>query len=886
MAAREINIDDFVDYASEYKAAIKDAKITGDQLIGRCPFHDDNKDSFSADIKTGKCHCFAGCIDGNFISFYAKLNDTDTKTAYKDILGKYGKLEEAKKSKKPKFEELTVKEYALSKGFGKDNEDFLRNTCRILDGKDRDGTRYVKMPYYNEDGKAEVFRKRYGNKEFRWSQGSSGKLILYGAWRLPEIRNGAKWLILVEGESDTQSLWYMQIPALGVPGASNFKAPMVEALNGLDVYIHVEPDQGGKTFFEKVCRILKDNNFTGRLFSWSCQQFGVKDPSELFMKEGKAEAYSKITRAKDDAKLINFDNLAELIPEAVKGAPVHLRQPDGWMFTDHGISHIDEKTAIPRVVCRTPILLTKRLRSLETGEEKIEVAFKRDDVWHKAIFPRSTVFTSRSIIQLADLGATVTSENAKYVIKFLEALEAENIDIIDKAESASTFGWHTRGRFMPGHADDITLDVEPSLRSWATAYHSNGTLEEWVAMIRPHRERLRFRFILASAFAAPLLRILSQRIFLIYNWCNSRGGKTAALKAALSVWGDPERLMANFNATQVALERMAGFYNDLPIGIDERQLAGNKQETLEKIVYMLASGTGRARGSKAGGLQMLSTWRTVAIMTGEEPLTTETSQTGISTRILELYGEPFDNEMDASRMHQATMQHYGHAGNEFIDRLIETDEKNLLEIYGKITDTIYKLANGASGSHIAGIAAVALADLMIDTWIFNDGERTDKLAYSDESWNKAIEMAKMVIDEQASNVSDVNENAAQYVNEWILSNQSQFNERAITCYGTIDDEKAYIFTSILNQVLRKAGYSPRKTIKYLAEQGIIATTTESNGKKVYSVVKKYAGQPSRFVEFDLAKYNQLFESCKTAPSASDDGFYEVSKDEQCELPFK
>ena len=472
------------------------------------------------------------------------------------------------------------------------------------------------------------------------------------------------------------------------------------------------------------------------------------------------------------------------------------------------------------------------------------------------------------------------------MIKFLEALEAENIDIIDKAESASTFGWHTRGRFMPGHADDITLDVEPSLRSWATAYHSNGTLEEWVAMIRPHRERLRFRFILASAFAAPLLRILSQRIFLIYNWCNSRGGKTAALKAALSVWGDPERLMANFNATQVALERMAGFYNDLPIGIDERQLAGNKQETLEKIVYMLASGTGRARGSKAGGLQMLSTWRTVAIMTGEEPLTTETSQTGISTRILELYGEPFDNEMDASRMHQATMQHYGHAGNEFIDRLIETDEKNLLEIYGKITDTIYKLANGASGSHIAGIAAVALADLMIDTWIFNDGERTDKLAYSDESWNKVIEMAKMVIDEQASSVSDVNENAAQFVNEWILSNQSQFNERAITCYGTIDDEKAYIFTSILNQVLRKAGYSPRKTIKYLAEQGIIATTTESNGKKVYSVVKKYAGQPSRFVEFDLAKYNQLFESCKSASDVSDDGFYEVSKDEQCELPFK
>ena len=30
--------------------------------------------------------------------------------------------------------------------------------------------------------------------------------------------------ILVEGESDTQTLWYLGLPALGVAGASNFKA--------------------------------------------------------------------------------------------------------------------------------------------------------------------------------------------------------------------------------------------------------------------------------------------------------------------------------------------------------------------------------------------------------------------------------------------------------------------------------------------------------------------------------------------------------------------------------------------------------------------------------------------------------------------------------------
>lgn len=49
----------------------------------------------------------------------------------------------------------------------------------------------------------------------------------------------------------------------------------------------------------------------------------------------------------------------------------------------------------------------------------------------------------------------------------------------------------------------------------------------------PHRQRNKFRFIMAASFAAPLLRITQQRIFFVYNWGGGKGGKTAALKAAL-----------------------------------------------------------------------------------------------------------------------------------------------------------------------------------------------------------------------------------------------------------------------------------------------------------------------------------------------------------------
>lgn len=888
--AEQINIDDFVDYAAEYKSVLKDAKITGDRIMGKCPFHDDKKDSFTADLKTGKCHCFTGCIDGNFVTFWAKYRSINTKEAYKEILNNYGKLEEPKpkeKKKPPQLKEFTLPEYAFQKRL---TEDFLKETCKATTDRDgRSGVRWVRFPYLDENGKEIVFRKRYGDKEFRWNKGSSGKLILYGLWRLNKIRD-AGYTLLVEGESDTQTLWFLKYPALGVPGASNFKERMVKDLEGLKVYIHVEPDKGGETFLEKVCRILHENDFTGEVYTWSCKQFSVKDPSELFMTVGEDEARKKIGKAIKNAEKIDLDDITDIVPEAISGAPVNLRQPEGWLYSEKGISHIDEKKMIPTMVCRTPIILTQRLKSLESGEEKIEIAFKRDGKWQTAIYPRSTVFTSRSITALADLGCTITSENAKQVVKFLEGLEAENIDIITKADSTSTFGWQTQGRFLPGHGDDIVLDIEPSLRGWANAYHESGTMDEWLNMIRPHRERDKFRFILAAAFAAPLLRIISQRIFLVYNWGGSKGGKTAALKAALSVWGDPERLMVNFNATQVALERMAGFYNDLPLGIDERQLAGNKQESLEKIVYMLASGTGRARGSKGGGLQALNTWRTVALATGEEPLSTETTQTGVSTRVLEIYGGPFLDEKSASLMHQQTSQIYGHAGKAYIDHLIETDEKSISENYDKMLEEIYKIANGTSGSHIAGISAVALADAMIDTWIFSEGQQAVSVSDSgkkvlsirDSSWKRAVEMAETIIREQLSaGIMDVNENATQFIVDWIISNRYQFGEKAMgTCLGTISNQqdKAYIFPSLLNQALSKAGYSPRKTLKYLADENIITSSAKPNGGKVYSVTKWFDGRVCRFVEFDLGRFTKRKdplnedEAAAAMENAEDDGF--------------
>ena len=865
MAVREnVDLDRVVDYRAEYTAVIEKYQIAGDNLVGLCPFHRDKQNSFSVDLKTGQWHCFSEDEGGNFITFWAKYHGCDTKQAYKEILEKYGVAQDKPKPKQagsdgPNLGPYSVEQYSFDKRLP---VDFLTETCRVTTKKERAGLTCLQIPYFSEDGQQAAVRKRYGKKEFRWQRGSAGKICLYGEWRLPEIRK-VGWAILVEGESDTQSLWYMGLPAIGVAGASMFKSYQAAVIQGLKLYIHKEPDGGGETFTSKLFRGLKEGGFTGEIYLWSCDRLGTKDPSDLYIKHGKEEAAQLIKEALKGAERIDLE--AQLTPEAIEGAPINLRQPEGWIYSEKGISAIDQKTYTPVGVCRTPIILTQRLKSLETGDEKIEVAFKRDGQWQTAIYPRSTIFSSRSITTLADLGCTVTSENAKRVVSFLGALEAENIDLIPKNDATSTFGWQPGKRFLPGHDDGLTLDIDPSQRGMAAAYCKNGTMERWVEHMAPHRGRMKFRFILAAGFAAPLLRIVKQRIFFVYNWGGSKGGKTAALKAALSAWGDPERLMVSFNATQVGLERTAAFYCDLPLGIDERQLAGNNQGALEKIVYMIASGTGKIRGSKGGGLQTIHQWRTVALATGEEPLSTETTQTGVSTRVLEIYGGPFDNEADAALMHQQSATDCGWAGPAFIEKILQMDERRIVELYEEMQNYVRTVSEGKNGSHIAGIAAVALADALIDTWFFG-GEWA-------VSWASAKQMASdILVNQVESNATDVNENAVQFIVDWVLSNKAYFGPNTVgTCLGFTSEtgNTAYIFPSMLNQALTKAGYSPRKTMKYLAEKELISSYTERGGRKTYTVMKWFGNRSSRFVEFYIGKLSKAEDPVDNAEELAD-----------------
>ena len=141
---------------------------------------------------------------------------------------------------------------------------------------------------------------------------------------------------------------------------------------------------------------------------------------------------------------------------------------------------------------------------------------------------------------------------------------------------------------------------------------------------------------------------------------------------------------------------------------------------------------------------------------------------------------------------------------------------------------------------------MALADILIDEWFFGgkDSEKT------------AMRMAENILREQLASTGDVNENALQFVTDWVLSNKERFGEKAFgQCYGFLDSDRdtAWIYPSILSKALTDAGYSFRKTMRFFADNNYIETTKLNGGGVRYQVIKRFDGRPCKFVKFNLRR---------------------------------
>lgn len=192
-------------------------------------------------------------------------------------------------------------------------------------------------------------------------------------------------------------------------------------------------------------------------------------------------------------------------------------------------------------------------------------------------------------------------------------------------------GWRNKDFVLTGekYNDGNRISVfQPLPNGRVGNFEQSGTLEGWqegVAELAIASSRL--MLAIAMAFATPLLRFTNFDNCGIHLFGPSSKGKTTCLLAAMSVNGRAERrLVQTWNITEAGLEETAMGHNDTLMCLDELAIisgnAAEKAKWMQKIHFMLASGTGRTR-SKAYEAQHSihnTPWRIMVLSTGEKGL--------------------------------------------------------------------------------------------------------------------------------------------------------------------------------------------------------------------------------------------------------------------------
>ncbi len=532
-----------------------------------------------------------------------------------------------------------------------------------------------------------------------------------------------------------------------------------------------------------------------------------------------------------------------------------------WLATENGICLRNPSTGYTDILaCYHPILPIERLKNLETGEEQIKIAYKRNNRWEEIIVPKTMVTSANKIVSLSGRGIAVTSENAKYLVRYLADVENANEEHIAVQYSTSKLGW-IRGGFLP-YDTEIVFDGDARFRQIYESIGQDGSRTKWFDHVSALRKagRIEVKFMLAAAFSSVLVQPLGGLPYFVDLWGETEGGKTVSLMVAASVWADPDEsaYIKDYKGTEVGLEAICDLLNNLPLILDDSSKKNRKiEDNFEGLVYDLCSGKGKTRSNKELGLNRENHWKNCILTNGERPLSSYVTQGGAINRILEIEcGERvFDSPSYTAEL---VKQNYGHAGREFVEVIKELGIEKIREIQQEFAKRL--VDDEKMQKQSLSLSIVLTADKIVTDYLFKDGEYI------------SLEGAKEVLVDR-NELSD-NERCYQFILDKVAMNPARFDPQneIIEKWGVIENGYAIIHTTAFTTLCKEGGFSRASFLVWANRKDLIQT--ENNGKRL-DKSKSFKGNKMRCVFLKLSD------------NSDKDGFVKVDEEEngQEELPF-
>lgn len=552
--------------------------------------------------------------------------------------------------------------------------------------------------------------------------------------------------------------------------------------------------------------------------------------------------------------------------------PVEL-QCGPWRATDLGVTmqKFDGRgMPVQITACLHPILPVEILKNVDTGEERLKLAYFKYGKWNEVTVNREVCADNSAIVKvLSKIGVEVTSENAKFLVRYLSDCIGMNPAKLEPKRSINRLGWCAR-EFMP-YADDIVYDGDREYDSIFRNIGEKGSYQVWKEHCSMLRKNKIVRLAFAASFGSVLIEPLKILPFVFHIWSGESGTcKTVAIMAAMSIWGNPKMggLVKTMNTTKVNIMRTSAFLYSLPYAGDELQTMKDKWGgNFDQLIYQITEGIDRGRGRASGGVEETKTWHNSYLFTGEEPITKSNSRAGSKNRVIEIEVEEKLME-DGNHTVSVLTENYGQAGRKLIQYLQTIDTETLITEYRAYFDSMCKL--DTTEKQAMAMSCMLLADRILTQVIFP------------EETPLGIRDVKQYL--RSAQEVDVAERSYQMVLNWIAKNPVRFkNPDGIDAsnrgevWGRIDSDEdhpekpqiAVINKDVLSDFLDRSGFDYTAVSKKWAAKGRIIRN--SQGKLVHQT--KVYNVKASYIKLNME------------PAADEDGFMDIDPD-QLELPFE
>lgn len=577
-----------------------------------------------------------------------------------------------------------------------------------------------------------------------------GTKSIFGVKMLPP---DAEYIFVTEGEFDAMSIDQCGFPAISISGSNISKEMQTEILNfdfNKKFIILLDNDETGKTKSETIKNIFESLKYKAiiahldekykdaneflqadaaglqknleKIFNDSKNFFEKKleySQAERPVEKPLQNTNTTATKTFDDSPMaIIFGSTTKY---NIPSCPIDLKIPADFAMNEGGIykrvySKTGQETQIK--ISDTPIVITKIIETAERtdGQAEISIYDKKTKKWHSHIIRKSDLADNKKIVELAQIGISVTSSRAKHLAEFLNDLQycSNNIFTIQYTDLYKKPGWtsSTCGKFIVPPGDGEVFIVQNNGFDYKSAYSSKGNKDDWINLFKKvfatnHNVRLTLGF----GSAAPILYPCRARNFQLGLVAKSGSGKSALATFAVSTFGNPEKIRRTFNSTGNSMDASAENFNDLFSWNDEFQSASKYlKENFQQQIYNYAEGKTRQKLNRDSTQKTVEEFRGTRIYTAEENIVPKNTTQGAFARCMELNCKDVFEDSFAVFIHKFVQDNYGHFLQDWVNFIISNKDK-IVSSYNTFLEK-YSLTDQKTGKPLylpANVQLVAIS---------------------------------------------------------------------------------------------------------------------------------------------------------------------------------